>query len=43
MLIKVLLVISIIVQTLATIYALRLVRATKYNSVWILFIVGFRC
>ena len=29
MLIKVLLVISIIVQTLATIYALRLVRATK--------------
>ena len=41
MLIKVLLVISIIVQTLATIYALRLVRATKYNSVWILFIVGF--
>ena len=41
MLIKVLLVISIIVQTLATIYALRLVRATKYNSVWSLFIVGF--
>lgn len=41
MLIKILLVISIIVQTLATLYALRLVRATKYNSVWILFIVGF--
>ena len=41
MLIKILLVISIIVQTLATAYALRLVRATKYNSVWILFIVGF--
>ena len=41
MLIKVLLVISIIVQPLATISALRLVRATKYNSVWILFIVGF--
>lgn len=41
MLIKILLVISIIVQSLATIYALRLVRATKYNSVWILFIVGF--
>ena len=36
MLIKILLVISIIVQTLATAYALRLVRATKYNSVWIL-------
>ena len=41
MLIKILLVISIIVQTLATAYALRLVRATKYNSVGILFIVGF--
>ena len=41
MLIKILLVISIIVQTLATAYVLRLVRATKYNSVWILFIVGF--
>ena len=41
MLIKILLVSSIIVQTLATAYALRLVRATKYNSVWILFIVGF--
>ena len=41
MLIKILLVISILVQTLATVYALRLVRATKYNSVWILFIVGF--
>ncbi len=41
MLIKILLVISILVQTLATVYALRLVRTTKYNSVWILFIVGF--
>lgn len=41
MLIKILLVIAIVVQTLATIYALRLVRTTKYNSVWILFIVGF--
>ena len=41
MLIKILLIISIVVQTLATVYALRLVRATKYNSVWILFIVGF--
>lgn len=41
MLIKILLVISIAVQTLATVYALRLVRTTKYNSVWILFIVGF--
>lgn len=41
MLIKILLVIAIIIQTVATVYALRLVRATKYNSVWILFIVGF--
>ena len=41
MLITILLILSIVVQTLATAYALRLVRATKYNSVWILFIVGF--
>ena len=41
MLITILLILSIGVQTLATAYALRLVRATKYNSVWILFIVGF--
>ena len=41
MLIKILLVISILIQTVATAYALKLVRATKYNSVWILFIVGF--
>ena len=41
MLITILLILSIVVQTLSTAYALRLVRATKYNSVWILFIVGF--
>lgn len=41
MLIKILLVTAIVIQTIATIYALRLVRATKYNSVWILFIIGF--
>lgn len=41
MLIKVLLIIAIVIQTVATVYALRLVRTTKYNSVWILFIVGF--
>ena len=41
MLIKILLIIAIVIQTLATLYALRLVRTTKYNSVWILFIVGF--
>lgn len=41
MLIRILLVISIVIQCVATGYALRLVRTTKYNSVWILFIVGF--
>lgn len=41
MFIKVLLVISILIQTVATVYAVRLVRTTKYNSVWILFIIGF--
>lgn len=41
MLIKILLIIAIVIQTVATVYALRLVRTTKYNSVWILFIVGF--
>ena len=41
MFIKILLIISIVIQTLATVYAVRLVRTTKYNSVWILFIVGF--
>ena len=41
MFIKILLVISILIQSIATVYALRLVRTTKYNSVWILFIIGF--
>lgn len=41
MLIKFLLILSILIQSVATVYALRLVRTTKYNSVWILFIVGF--
>ncbi len=41
MLIKILLVIAILIQTVATVYALKLVRATKYNSIWILFIIGF--
>ena len=39
--IKVFLIIAVIIQTVATVYALRLVRATKYNAVWILFIIGF--
>ena len=41
MLIKILLVIAIVIQCVATGYALRLVRTSKYISVWILFIVGF--
>ena len=41
MLIKCLLILSILIQSVATVYSLRLVRTTKYNSVWILFIVGF--
>lgn len=41
MLIQILLIIAITVQTIATVYALKLVRATKYNSIWILFIIGF--
>lgn len=41
MLLKILLVIAVIIQSVATVYALKLVRATKYNSVWILFIIGF--
>ncbi len=41
MLIKILLIIAVLIQTVATVYALKLVRATKYNSVWILFIIGF--
>lgn len=39
--IKIFLIIAIILQTLATVLALRLVRATKYNGIWILFILGF--
>lgn len=41
MLIKILLVVSILIQIIASVYALKLVRMTKYNSVWILFIIGF--
>ncbi len=41
MLIKFLLVAAIVIQTVATVYAIRLVRTTKYNSVWILFMIGF--
>lgn len=41
MMVKVLLYVAIIVQFIAMYYAIRLVRATKYNSIWILFIIGF--
>lgn len=41
MTIKFLLYVAIIVQFIAMYYAVRLVRATKYNSIWILFIIGF--
>lgn len=40
MVLKALIIISIILQTLATIAAIRLVRLTKYNSIWILLIIG---
>lgn len=39
--IKIFLIIAVIIQTIATVYALRLVWATKYNAIWILFIIGF--
>ena len=41
MTIKILLYLAIIIQFVAMYYAVRLVRATKYNAIWILFIIGF--
>ena len=41
MMVKVLLYVAIVIQFIAMYYAIRLVRATKYNSIWILFIIGF--
>ena len=38
---RIMLMIAIALQCIATVFALRLVRSTKYNSVWILFIIGF--
>lgn len=38
---EILLIAAIAVQCVAMYFALRLVRTTKYNSVWILFIIGF--
>ena len=37
MLIKILLIVAIVIQTIATLFAIRLIRTTKYNSIWILF------
>lgn len=39
--IRVLLYLASIVQLIALYYAIRLVRVTKYNAIWILFIIGF--
>ncbi len=41
MFIKVLLIIAICVQLIASVYAIRLVGATKFSSIWWLFIVSF--
>jgi len=41
MVLKILLVVAIAIQLMASLYAVRLVRTTRYNSIWILFIVGF--
>ena len=38
---RIMLMLAIALQCVATVFALRLVRTTKYNSVWILFIIGF--
>lgn len=37
----IMLAVALAFQCVATVFALRLVRTTKYNSVWILFIIGF--
>lgn len=41
MMIKVLLYLAILIQFIAMYYAVRLIRVTKYNAIWILFIIGF--
>lgn len=41
MMLKIFLLVAVAIQTVAMFYAIRLVRATKYNAVWILFIIGF--
>lgn len=39
--VKILLIIAIVVQCIAVIIALRLLHKTKYNVIWIMFILGF--
>lgn len=39
--IKILLIIAIAIQMVAMVFAVRLIRTTKYNSIWILFVIGF--
>ncbi|MFR9620659.1 MAG: ATP-binding protein [Rikenellaceae bacterium] len=39
--INILLIVAILFQTIATIIALRLLRQTKYNVIWIMFVLGF--
>ncbi len=41
LLLEIILALSLIIQAVATIFALRLVRGTKYNISWILMIVGY--
>ena len=39
--IRILLYLAIVIQLIAMYFAIRMVRVTKYNSIWILFFVGF--
>uniref|UniRef100_UPI0040572594 sensor histidine kinase n=1 Tax=Alistipes sp. TaxID=1872444 RepID=UPI0040572594 len=41
MILKILLILTIVFQSVASVYAIRLIRKTRYNSIWILFILGF--
>lgn len=43
MILKILLVMAILIQLAASSFAVRLIRTTRYNSIWILCIVGFSC
>ena len=38
---KILLIVAIAIQMVAMVFAVRLIRTTKYNSIWILFVIGF--